>query len=313
MNGKVCLLVMVLVAGSLTSMAVVANGDPWGKRYAVLVAGVYNEQERYFWEDIRSMYDAIERHYFDKVLLLTPDGSDPEDKLNNIADYSAEDFTSVLGSLAPAMNEDDLLFLWVYSHGGVDLGDNLYVCMGRIGLTDDAFRETLSQFKCNIIVGVESCFSGGFLDDLSGPKRIVMTSTSEKDESYCDFTDRMAAALTPLNNKWADADGNGRVSVYEAFEHASWELSLYDDNGDGVFTSQDGQLGSHTYLELVKAIPTDLNGNGKVDRYDIMMVARIFSAKKGERIWDARMDFDSNGVINIFDIWRVAKEYGRTI
>jgi hypothetical protein len=312
MNEKVCLQVVLLIASSLTSMRVAANENLGRKRYAVLVAGVCNTQERYFWEDVLSMYNTIKECNFDRVLLLTPDGLDPDDKPNNIIDYPAEDFTNVLSSLTPLMDEDDLLFLWAYSHGGVDVGDDVYIVMGRMGLTDDRFTEALSQFKCNIVVGVESCFSGGFLDDLSGPKRIVMTSTFEEDESYFDFTDRMASALA-LNNKWADTDRNGYVSVYEAFEYVSSELFLYDDNGDGVFTSQDGQLGSHTYLELVKAIRTDLNCDGKVDIYDIMMVARIFSVEEGEKNWDSRMDLDNNGVINIIDIWMVAKEHGKTI
>jgi hypothetical protein len=306
------LLLGLIVSGSLTSGRAAANGNLGRKRYAVLVVGACSVQERYFWKDVLSMYDVVEEYHFDGVLLLSPDGLDPDGQPSSIIDYCAEDLTSVLGRLGPMMDENDLLFLWVYSHGGVDVGKVVYICLGEMGLTDYTFGEALSQFECTIVVGVESCFSGGFLDDLSGPKHVVMTSTSEEDESYWDFTDRMAAAFK-IGNRWADADGNGYVSVFEAFDHSSPKPSLYDDNGDGAFTSEDGELGRHTYLGLVKTISTDLDCDGNVDVYDMMMMVSVFSTKESDENWDSRMDFDRNGVINIIDISEAAKEYGRTI
>ena len=306
------LLLGLIISGSLMSGRAAANGNLERKRYAVLVVGTCSVQERYFWKDVLSMYDMVEEYHFDEVLLLSPDGLDPDGQPNSIIDYCAEDFTSVLSRLGSKMDENDLLFLWVYSHGGVDVGKVVYICLGEMGLTDYTFGEALSQFECTIVVGVESCFSGGFLDDLSGPRHVVMTSTSEEDESYWDFTDRMAAALK-IDNRWADTDRNGYVSVFEAFDYSSPEPSLYDDNGDGAFTSEDGELGRHTYLGLVKTISTDLDCDGNVDVYDMMMVASVFLTKESDENWDSRMDFDRNGVINIIDISEVAKEYGRTI
>lgn len=304
------LLLGLIVSGSLTSGRAVTNRNLGTKRYAVLVVG--SVEERYFWEDVLSMHDVVEEYAFDEVLLLSPDGLDPDGKRSSIIDYCAEDFTSVLGRLARAINESDLLFLWVYSHGGVDVNKVVYICLGEMGLTDHTFGEALNQFECTIVVGVESCFSGAFLDDLSGPKHVVMTSTSEKDESYWDFTNRMAATFK-IGNRWADADENGYVSIFEAFDYSSPESSLYDDNGDGTFTSEDGELGRHTYLGLVKTIRTDLDRDGNIDAYDMMMIASVFSTKESDDNWDSRMDFDRNGVINIIDIWEIAKDYGRTI
>jgi hypothetical protein len=290
----------------------VTNGNLWTKTYAVLVVGAGSAQERYFWEDVLSMHDVVEEYGLDEVLLLSPDRLDPDGRPSSIVDYCAEDFISVLSRLAGAINESDLLFIWLYSHGGVTADKVVYICLGEMGLRDYTLGEALSQFECTIVVGVESCFSGGFLDDLSGPKHVVMTSTSEEDESYWDFTDRMAAAFK-IGNRRADADGNGYVSVFEAFDYSSPESSLYDDNGDGAFTSEDGELGRHTYLGLVKTIRTDLDCDGNIDAYDMMMIISIFSTKENDDDWDSRMDFDRNGVINIIDIWEVAKDYGRTI
>ena len=57
---------------------------------------------------------------------------------------------------------------------------------------------------------------------------------------------------------------------------------------------------------------TDLNLDGRVDEADIPMIASAFHSKIGEKDYDPRMDFDDNGIINIIDIYEVARDFEKT-
>jgi hypothetical protein len=134
-------------------------------------------------------------------------------------------------------------------------------------MRDDDFAALLDNISSNkTIVVMEQCFSGGFIHDLSGSNRIILTACNEiqpswsadTEGSFDEFAFHFCAAIN-TGNTGADANSNGRVSMLEAFNFASQQDSrseqcLYDDNGDGVGHQQtipsggDGTLGSNTYL-----------------------------------------------------------------
>ena len=96
----------------------------------------------------------------------------------------------ILSGLAQVMNsEEDLLFLFLTSHGSPDHW--LSVRFGRLGLSDlssDQLAEILSASGIkNQVVLVSACFSGGFVDPLSGPNRLIMTAAAADRTSFgCD-------------------------------------------------------------------------------------------------------------------------------
>ncbi len=108
--------------------------------------------------------------------------------------------------------------------------------------------------------------SGEFLKAISGPNRVVITSTrSGNERNLSKFGGWFVAAFA---EDVADTDKDGAVSMAEAFEYArietqrSYESSqtlltehaVLDDNGDGVGSrevtpeSQDGALARATFL-----------------------------------------------------------------
>jgi len=141
---------------------------------------------------------------------------------------------------------------------------------------DDEFAELVNGIEHyhRMIFLLVQCFSGGFITDLSGPRRIILTSAGPCQFAYAFeggqwsvFVYDVMSALhkaTPYGAP-VDADDNddGYVSMLEAFNYAertmepeyrSIEIPLYDDNGDGYGSNGqmpaggDGALGSNTYL-----------------------------------------------------------------
>jgi thermitase len=62
----------------------------------------------------------------------------------------------------------------------------------------------------------------------------------------------------------------------------------------------------------VTRCPYDLDGNGRVDIMDIMLVASHWGCRSGDACYDARYDLDEDGDIDIVDIMRVAAAWGTT-
>lgn len=133
---------------------------------------------------------------------------------------------------------------------------------------DDELASDLSSVKCGTMIAVifgckfenstEGCYTGGFIDDLSGYRRIIISPTNETRPAYYDslwgygfFSRPFIDCLNPCYQPFHDADsnGDGAVSINEAFWYA-WENDLYrqggdespwmDDDGNGLPTFKNG-------------------------------------------------------------------------
>jgi hypothetical protein len=113
---------------------------------------------------------------------------------------------------------------------------------------DDDFADDLDNVSYGQLVvmcqacrsGDLTCYSGGFIDDLSAPNRIIITSSNETSPSYgdCDddgfsefsevFFDALyeynttfsGGGITKENSVDADFDYDGQVSILEAWQYA---------------------------------------------------------------------------------------------
>lgn len=140
---------------------------------------------------------------------------------------------------------------------------------------DDEIASDLSTLTCATLVltvdagtdDYSGCFSGGIIDDASGPNRIIMTATHETTfaygdmdgDRYSEWSEVFIDALHGENTHWdngiinedpvqsvdADANDDGHVSLREAWDYA-WDhddarlagLSTpwLDDDGNGLPT-----------------------------------------------------------------------------
>ena len=119
----------------------------------------------------------------------------------------------------------------------------------------------LGEYIENIHAGkmifiLQPCYSGGFINDLTGINHIVCTSCREDEISNVGWIEPF---IHGLNGK-ADANGDEKISILEAYEYAARivnekttkEHPLVDDNDDGI---------GHHYIE-VGYDPTNPNADG---------------------------------------------------
>jgi hypothetical protein len=144
-------------------------------------------------------------------------------------------------------------------------------------ITDDQLAATFNAIDCGTKLFItNSCFGGGFINDLSGPNTIIMTGSLETSEAYSGLFPGYLNQAFFAHADEADVDGNGRISLAEAFNFAAehpyescspgMDLFLLDDNGDGVghrgplASGDEGTLAASVFLPE----PTSVIISGRV-------------------------------------------------
>lgn len=215
--------------------------------------------ERY-WNDCSFIYQTLVNRYGvpkGNIFPIMSDGNDPGDDMvslsgalqsqpldldgDGVADIklaaTKANVQSTLNSLKNKLNEDDHLFLFVIDHGGGtdDGSDNSYICLWNSeSLYDTELANMLTPFcekyvNVNVVLG--QCYSGGFIDDLTKVGCVVSSACSGSEVSYScqgipydEFVYHWTCAVNGADHRGvsvnADADGNGRVTMQEAFEYA---------------------------------------------------------------------------------------------
>lgn len=254
------------------------TGDPnkrpylqvvYENKYAVLIAGgwnAYNNHARY-WNDLMFMYDTLTDEYdytSARIYVLYADGDTPnadnchdyENAVDHsdVIDYSAttSNLQNVFSTLASNMENEDFLFVFTTDHGDSSDGHS-YLVLWDQTLRDDTFAGSsylgaVTTYHREAIV-MEQCYSGGFIDDVSGNKRATMTACDYNELSYaCDteghydeFVYHWISAVNGANPDGtpvdADANDDGMVSMREAYNYAEShdnqdETPQYDDPGN---------------------------------------------------------------------------------
>ena len=184
---------------------------------------------------------------------------------------TAENVKAVLARYAAAMKADDLLFIMLIGHGGGEGADAKFNLVGP-DLSIPEWSALLKPIQGRVVVVDSTSSSFAYLAGLAGPGRIVITATNSYAQKY--HTVFADAFIQALGDAAADADKNGRISILEAFNHASrlvaqsfdqdkrlaTEKAVIDDTGDGagrdaLTNGPDGVVAGVTYLESA-AVPT---------------------------------------------------------
>ena len=63
---------------------------------------------------------------------------------------------------------------------------------------------------------------------------------------------------------------------------------------------------------MIPDILADVNNDGIVDIYDLVMVGKAYGSETGDSLWDPECDINSDGIIDIFDLAIIGKDYGKT-
>jgi hypothetical protein len=183
------------------------------------------------------------------------------------------------------------------------------ICLYSENLYDDELADLLNLLSvAKITIVAEPCFSGGIVEDVTAPNRVICTATIEDAVSWANmFIRGFVEALhgqdqygNPVN---ADNNANGYVSMLEAFNYTAGydifdEIPQYDDNGDGLSHTDpvpaggDGTLGCNTYLTDV--LVGNFDGDIDVDFDDYTMLSNLWLETACDGCGGADLNCDTN-------------------
>jgi hypothetical protein len=135
---------------------------------------------------------------------------------------SLDNIQAQLARLAEAATPADRVLILMFGHGTFANGETLFNVPGR-NLRGSELASLLEPISGRVAVVNAASSSGGFIQELAAPNRVVITATRtgfERNETL--FGGHFVAALTGAGD--ADVDNDGRVSLLEAFEYARREV-----------------------------------------------------------------------------------------
>jgi hypothetical protein len=246
---------MLCVSGSPLSAA---------ERYAIIVTGA-SGGARYAenYEAWRTRFEVILREDFGypsgHVVVLSEDADEGRRS-------TREDVRAAFTELGRRAQDDDVVLVLLMGHGSSFYADPAKFNLVGPDLTVDEWAELTRLIHGRLVFVNSTGASFPFLEQLSGPNRIVLTATDSAFQQYDTvFPEFFVSAFA---DSAADLDKNSRVSIWEAFSYASagvanWfglrgrlatERPLIDDTGDGIgseagLEGPDGELARATFLE----------------------------------------------------------------
>ncbi len=164
---------------------------------------------------------------------------------------SREGVQQAIGALKTRMGDDAVLLVVLFGHGTFDGIDAKFNLVGP-DLEAVEWRALLAPLPGHVIFVNTTAASFAFLDRMAGDRRVTIAATESPVQRYDTvFPEFFVGAFREPSS---DRDKNGRISVWEAFAHASGEVRrwyqqqgrlaterpMLDDSGDGAGTEADG-------------------------------------------------------------------------
>ncbi|MHA1466399.1 MAG: C13 family peptidase, partial [Candidatus Heimdallarchaeaceae archaeon] len=139
----------------------------------------------------------------------------------------------IIGDIDGNETSEDFVFLYFCGHGGYDSGDDdSWVDLLNSGTekmySDNLVTALLSLESNNIFVIVESCHSGGFIDDLEDSDRFIISTTDKVNDAYVYYSIPNDPIFTHNFFERIDAD----YDDYESYLYGRQEAisEHYDQN-----------------------------------------------------------------------------------
>jgi hypothetical protein len=217
-----------LVAGALLPLSLAG-----AQSHVLIVSGIGGEQRNIdlFFELGRSLSETARTKHGvapDNIVYLA---EDPARNSALIAGRSdKETIEKELRRIASVARPGDHVVIVLIGHGSSQGADGKFNMPGPdLGAAD--FKLLLEPFAAQRLAFINlSSGSGDFIPVLSGPNRVIVTATKtgfERNEPH--FPKYFVQAFS---QDVADADKDGRVSVWEAFDYANKEVKrFYEDDG----------------------------------------------------------------------------------
>jgi hypothetical protein len=150
------------------------------------------------------------------------------------ASSTRENVERELRALVARAGPADRVLILLFGHGSFAAGETRINLPGP-DITGQELAALLAPLTTQRVAVVNAASaSGGFIQDLAAPNRVVITATRsgmERNETV--FGGHFVAALTGAD---ADTDKDGRVSLLEAFEYARREVEREYQRGNRLRT-----------------------------------------------------------------------------
>ena len=212
-------------------------------------------------------------------------GERPESAPEIVTDKSTRDnVLSYLSTIAQQMGSSDRLLVILIGHGTSDQAEARFNITGP-DLAPSDLQMALTGFPTQTLALVHTgSASGGFLQPLSGPNRIIITATrTQRERNATEFAQFFVEAIT---GESADLDKDERVSLLEAYQYAREEVirfyedeneiltehAVLDDNGDGTGSEEvglnepDGSLAAGFQLGGISVTEEEINQDPELAR-----------------------------------------------
>ena len=207
-----------------------------------------------------------------RIQLLMDDGVNVGDAAPLVAAGSrADEIAEAISGIQSSAGAGDQLSVFLFGHGSSTFGDAKFNNVGP-DMTGAEFADMLAPLnEVDMVIFNTTSASFEFSRELSVLGRVVVSATRSPAERYDPwFGGFMVSAM---QQKRADIDRNGRVSVLEIFNYAngrvtewyreqdrlSTENAVLDDSGDGLFSREagsgqaDGLLAEIAYINVLTA------------------------------------------------------------
>jgi hypothetical protein len=281
--------VSALFTGALTLFAVMPASA--AEKYALIVSGASGGQEyAQKYDRLRStLVAALEQklnYPADHVVVLA------EEEGPGIAKSTRENVQRAATDLRRRVGKDDVLLVVLIGHGTAIDGEDAKFNLPGPDLSASDWAELTKPIAGRLVFVNTTGASFAFLHRMAGKNRIVMTATDSAAQQFeTVFPEYFVKAF---DDPAADADKNGRISLWEAFSYASagvhqyyeqkgtlpTERALLDDTGAGIgrealTPGPDGALARATFVEadspLAAAAASDAALESLIERRDALV------------------------------------------
>ena len=155
-----------------------------------------------------------------------------------------EEIAAAFQGFAKEATPDDIVYVLLIGHGSYDGRTARFNLPGPDMMPADFDAHLRKLPTRNVVFVNTSSSSGPFLAELSAPGRTIITATRTGAEQFSTLFG--GYFVEAFSSEAADADKNGRISMLEAFQYATGEVTrayeregllatehaLLDDNGD---------------------------------------------------------------------------------
>ena len=235
-------------------------------------------------------------------------------------------------------DDDDVIMFYIFTHG---------TWMRNVLLWNDWFPAEWKNLNTSRkVLMIDTCAAEEFIElARNDPLPHVSLACCASDEvSWAGIEEEGLPIIgsvwnhyftNALCNSSADLDGNGFVSIEEAYGFSSphvqrymnetvfavreflqsyHEIGIYPEHYDAYpHPVMDDQYLKQLHLDLQYYKSTgDLDDNGIVDIYDVVIISTAFGSESGDPKWNQAADLNYDDIVDIFDVVLVATNFGKT-